>query len=128
MTLDEKKAHARITAKKYYDEHRDRVRELGRTWREKNREKILAQSRERRKEYRARVLQALGGKCASCGISDERVLQIDHVNGGGNKEYKREGNHDYSYYRRILEKNCEGYQLLCANCNWIKRYENGEWK
>jgi len=30
----------------------------------------------------------------------------------------------YRYYRRIMEskKNREGkYQLLCSNCNWMKR-------
>ena len=32
------------------------------------------------------------------------------------------------YYRRIIqsEKNGEGkYQLLCANCNWMKRAQLG---
>ena len=26
-------------------------------------------------------------------------------------------------YRRILKLGGRGYQTLCANCNWLKRYE-----
>jgi hypothetical protein len=36
----------------------------------------------------------------------------------------REVRFDKLYDPQILEK----YQILCANCNWIKRYENKEMK
>jgi hypothetical protein len=52
--------------------------------------------------------------------------QVDHINGGGNKE---KGNITRTYWLVVLEeipKYPNKYQLLCANCNWIKKYENKE--
>lgn len=74
--------------------------------------------------YRANVLEILGLKCCKCGFEDIRALQIDHVNGGGHKE--RSNFSGRSYYKLILGKVLQGsreYQILCANCNWIKRSE-----
>uniref|UniRef100_A0A6M3IQ70 HNH endonuclease n=1 Tax=viral metagenome TaxID=1070528 RepID=A0A6M3IQ70_9ZZZZ len=71
----------------------------------------------------------MGNKCGKCGIDDFRVLQVDHIDGNGyaeRKQFKLSGNGTVKYYRHILEVNGEGYQLLCANCNWIKRYEQAE--
>lgn len=65
----------------------------------------------------------LGSKCSSCGITDIRVLQIDHVFGGGVRQLRKIAHNYISYFRLIQEKGIENYQLLCANCNWIKRYE-----
>ena len=71
---------------------------------------------------RASVLEFMGGECKKCGFSDWRALQIDHINGGGSRE--RDGQ---VLYRIILKQGIQGkYQLLCANCNFIKRYENNE--
>lgn len=63
-----------------------------------------------------------------CGFADVRALQIDHVLGGGVREI-RSGIGYHTYYLRVIESVAlrEGkYQLLCANCNWIKRAEQGE--
>ncbi len=89
-----------------------------------------AYHRKRDNILRSLVLELLGGKCKSCGISDNRVLQIDHINGNGYKENKilgYSGGNTHRYYRHILDVKGEGYQLLCANCNWIKRYEKKEY-
>lgn len=84
------------------------------------------------KEYlqyiRNSVLEALGGKCIKCGFIDKRALQIDHINGGGSKERKTreyKGSFHSNVLRSFLNKENK-YQLLCANCNWIKRSENKE--
>jgi hypothetical protein len=69
------------------------------------------------------VYNKLGNVCSRCGFSDKRALQIDHVYGGG---IKAGGNRGTYYYKEILEDNNGKYQILCANCNWIKRAENGE--
>lgn len=74
--------------------------------------------------FREEAIKILGGKCIRCRESDIRVLQIDHVNGGGTKERKL--NHNYS--KKLILKNPDNYQLLCSNCNWIKRVENNEHK
>jgi hypothetical protein len=77
---------------------------------------------------RVEIIRLLGGKCVKCGFSDIRALQIDHLNGGGCKEYQAARN-SYDYYRKILEKVKAGskeYQVLCANCNTIKKHVNKE--
>lgn len=75
--------------------------------------------------YRKHSLEFLGGKCVKCGFSDTRALQIDHIKGGGSKELK--GSCTHKQYLRI-KANPKLYQLLCANCNWIKRVERHEYK
>ena len=89
------------------------------------------------KEYKGKIknatIEALGAKCVKCGFSDKRALQIDHIKGGGNKERKEKRflGHGKNYFRYVLESFLKGenkYQLLCANCNWIKRFENNEIK
>lgn len=75
--------------------------------------------------YRVReaVIAYLGGRCSRCGFTDPRALQVDHIvpknQGGG---FKR---HPTAEYKAVLDGE-PGYQLLCANCNWIKRAENHE--
>lgn len=84
-----------------------------------------ARLRVKRKALRLQVVAKLGGSCVRCGFSDWRALQVDHVNGGGKgdranaKTYER-------FYVIVLADKLGLYQLLCANCNWIKRYEMGE--
>jgi hypothetical protein len=76
-----------------------------------------------RAQLRAAIFALLGDICVQCGFADKRALQIDHKHGGGCKERKRIG--DYKVLKRVLE-HPEEYQILCANCNWIKRAVNGE--
>ena len=76
--------------------------------------------------YRKALLELLGGECVRCGFSDRRTLQVDHINGGGLKATKKlVGMKNVAIMREILGGSQE-YQLLCANCNWIKRYEKNE--
>lgn len=63
--------------------------------------------------------------CGKCGFSDIRALQLDHIHGGGSKQRKLLGGvGTYSWMRK--NNYPIGFQVLCANCNWIKRYENKE--
>ncbi len=71
------------------------------------------------------VFDKLGHSCCRCGFADKRALQIDHVNGGGNKEHKEIRN-GYAFLKKVLFDTGGAYQILCANCNWIKRMERGE--
>lgn len=89
----------------------------------KAQETIRAERRVKTRAARAAVLAAFGSKCARCGYADVRALQIDHIAGDGYQEKSGTG----QYYRRLLrdfEQTLRRYQLLCANCNWIKREED----
>lgn len=85
---------------------------------------------ERTKRIRNCLIALLGGKCIHCGFLDIRALQIDHINGGGSKERKQKGfSNSATFYKKAIgsiEQNENKYQLLCANCNWIKRSINKE--
>jgi len=117
--------------KKSYRKHRTQRLKAKKTYCLKNKLKIKEARRKRywkRKEY---IFKELGNKCKHCRISDLRVLQIDHIDGGGHKEIKsfNSGGFLHYYYRQLIQdrdKFLKKYQLLCANCNWIKRVENGE--
>jgi hypothetical protein len=59
------------------------------------------------------------------GARDIRVLSIDHISGGGNKHRKL--NSIYHIYHWLIKNNYpEGFQVLCMNCQFIKRHENKE--
>jgi hypothetical protein len=87
-----------------------------------------AENKERLNSYRRtlrhKVLEKYGNKCNRCPFNDPRVLQLDHVHGDGAEERRAIGH--YAIYLRALNDTDGRYQLLCANCNWIKRIENFE--
>ena len=72
------------------------------------------------------VFDILGFKCIKCGFNDIRALQIDHINGGGAKELKSFTRNKYASILTNISNGSNQYQILCANCNWIKRSENNE--
>jgi len=119
----------------YYMKNKDTLSKKDRKNYIKNRDSSLSRAKVIHQKIRTEIIDLLGGKCSNpnCavigGMTDIRCLQIDHVNGGGNKEAKRFSAGSI-YYKHILEaiKNgSKNYQLLCANCNWIKRCENREY-
>ena len=68
----------------------------------------------------------LGDKCSRCGIRDKRVLQFNHINGGGLKEHAKGGiiaQRRNKFYQDIIEGKRTDINLLCANCNQIYEYE-----
>jgi len=85
---------------------------------------------ERYHRCKIKVLSYYGGgrcACVKCGESRLACLSIDHLNGRlvvGHPNRRLSGRQLY----RWLEINDmpDGYQTLCMNCQWVKRYENGE--
>lgn len=112
----------------YYQVTRDKRLEYKKTYYAKNREAKLERdsigAAKRRAKQRQAIFEVLGDKCVRCGFNDWRALQVDHINGGGNQERKQAISMS-RYYKDIL-LSPEKYQILCANCNQIKRYEDGE--
>lgn len=77
-----------------------------------------------RRNNRTQAVEHLGGICVHCKFDDVRVLQIDHIEGNGAEE-RRTKDRD-TVLNSIANGFTEGYQLLCPNCNWIKRFVNEE--
>ncbi len=92
-------------------------------WRINRSKSMLPSARKALHEsLRREVVQLLGSVCIKCGYDDHRALQVDHVHGGGTHELKRYSGSSYLY--KVRKEITSGrYQLLCANCNWIKRNE-----
>lgn len=123
-------------ARQYCLKHRIKLNEYRNNWQKTERGKILRYNNHLRnnKKLRVEVITKLGGKCANPYNIDHSAfeqeqdyihcLQVDHINGGGQKERKETSLH--KIYHKILEHS-EDYQLLCANCNWLKRWKKKEW-
>lgn len=85
---------------------------------------------ERRKE----ILLILGNKCSNPfnlphpdWLNAPELLQIDHINGGGNKERLSLPRNRYlDIIAKKLKEGNKDYQLLCPACNWKKAKENKE--
>lgn len=117
-------------AKRVYEylteEERAKLETIPKPQRDKVRARIYAQRCAKRLKFQ--IFEKLGNVCRRCGYEDWRALQIDHVNGGGCAERKALNSCNIKYYQHVLSKDCIGYQLLCANCNWIKVRENEEYR
>ncbi len=100
-------------------------------YRAKNGEHLVEIARKTKSKLKQEVLSYYSdGKvvCARCGYSDIRALGLDHVNGGGAK-HRRLGLAGNGFYVWLKKNNFPaGLQVLCMNCNWVKRVENDELK
>lgn len=128
--------HARELDRESYKRCAVRRRAYAATYRRLNstRKRFYDQTRRQaRKDYRnglrIRLVLLLGSKCVKCGYTDLRALQIDHINGGGTTDRKRFTNNImfHRYYLRNREEASHELQVLCANCNTIKRLVKKEY-
>lgn len=104
-------------------------------------EKALAWKREWKKrnpdypkrkwqKVKDRVFDMYGRTCVRCAFGDVRALQLDHVKNDGYKHRirrrsgRRVSNTQPSWYDAMKSYQPDKYQILCANCNWIKRHEH----
>jgi len=87
-----------------------------------------AYNQRRNAELRHEVLAGLGNKCIQCGFSDWRALHVDHIKGNGKLDRKKyPGTQRYArHILRHIKRGNKKYQILCANCNWIKMHEQHE--
>lgn len=110
-----------------------KTKEYKRNQDRKNRIKFKDKIKERKKQYnknlKLKTFKAYSKngeiECCRCGEKDDRVLNLDHINGGGRKHSKNISN-IYSYLNQRSFP--PGFQVLCQNCNWIKLHENKEIK
>lgn len=94
-----------------------------------------AKRRKYKDKHRETIVEILGGnKCSckgincwhegECIVNDRRCIQIDHINDDGHKERRSVTDYRQVYvkYSNNPEMVKQNLQLLCANCNWVKRF------
>lgn len=91
--------------------------------RRENPEKYRAHSKKSIKALKDRVFIKYGLTCARCGFYDRRALTLDHVLNNGAEERKAIGERGV-YRRSLLDEFTDEYQVLCMNCQFIKRVES----
>ncbi len=101
--------------------------EASRRWRERHPEAARQVMRTSRQRRRLRAMTIVGRgviKCDRCGVDDPRILEINHLNGGGRAE-RRASEHDQNLYGPILrgERDLDDLNLLCRPCNAIDEIE-----
>lgn len=117
----------RTINKRYKKRHPDRVKKQFKQWVSKNKTHVLRYHRRWALRLKRKTFALFGSVCHRCDFGDIRALQIDHKNGArGMRQSKLRAG--APLYAAILrgDKNPKDFQLLCANCNWIKRFERKE--
>ena len=85
-----------------------------------------------RKDLRIQVIHAYGGPCcACCGELQLEFLSIDHINSDGAAHRKQISTTTnmagYNFYLWLRRNNYPlGFQVLCMNCQYLKREEAHE--
>ena len=107
------------------NDNRDRVNKSAAKYYKNNKRKCIESDKKCRQKLRESIIDIYGGKCSCCGITDKRILDIDHVNNDGASD-GRNGIYGKSLMYKIKREDYpkDKYQILCKNCNWIKEYEH----
>lgn len=124
--MSEKEKSRKIYNKWYEnnkEEYRPRKAELMRKYRSENPEKYAAQSRKAKAKERESLFEMYGHCCVICGFTDKRALTLDHKLNNGNDERRRLGERGV-YMRARKEYLPKEYQIICMNCQFIKRVED----
>ena len=74
----------------------------------------------RYKRLRKRVLDMMGGKCAHCGCTDSRVLELHHIKGGGNRETKAIGGGAFWYNIAMGRRSTADLEICCRPCHAVE--------
>ena len=74
------------------------------------------------RKWKQIAVDKMGAVCNRCGFDDVRALQFDHINPAVGKSRRSSG---LERVKDVLLFPMH-FQLLCANCNYIKRVENRE--
>lgn len=123
----------------YRKSHREQIKRLNREYRARCRERDPEGTKQRQREisinYRNKVKTDIlnhysdgTNRCGKCGESRLACLTIDHISGGGTqhrKKLRKKGGESFYQWLRV-NSYPKGYQVLCMNCQWIKRVENRE--
>jgi len=75
------------------------------------------------RQARRNLLKEMGNRCVRCACAEYEALHIDHVHDDGHKTWGSRGGSRLLYFK-IIRQQPDRFQLLCANCNWLKRLES----
>lgn len=125
-------------SKDYYANNKEKLRSYMNSWKRENRISGDGAKRESNERLRLKceVMSHYSStetlRCAMCGIEDVRILCIDHISGNGAEQRRTVNGVPRSlgapFYRWLRRNNYPtGYQILCLNCNVIKRIEHHEY-
>lgn len=79
-------------------------------------------------KHKLDVFEHYGRVCSCCGESEYDFLSIDHINNDGHLEKWPSGRiiSGKQLYQKIVKAGFpDTYQVLCMNCNFGKRMNNG---
>ncbi len=125
--------HKREAYKRWYQTHKAEAYTKHRQWDKQNklRRKELAHNGNARLKYEVLLhytesrFAPQNPYCNKCGFSDIRALSLDLIKGGHSSSGLPSGGSPL--YRKLKKEGYpEGWQVLCMNCQWIKRWTNKE--
>jgi len=133
------KVEIKRKAKIWRDNHKKDNCKRIKNWRKNNPDKVnknaLRYYKKEATRVKAEIYKLLGGQCSNPFnlnhgdfLTIIECLQIDHVNGNGREEREKFSNYTEmtKYILKQIQNGSKDYQLLCSNCNWIKRHKNKE--
>ena len=130
--IDEGNRIIRERDSKYREENKERLKEHNKQYREENKEKIkengkqrCEKNREEDMNFRLHIIEYYGNVCSCCGEDMIEFLSIDHKNNDGAEQRKTHGVGIVFYKWIIANDYPDDLQILCRNCNWGKRVNNG---
>lgn len=134
----QRRPEVRAAQRARYAENPSYYKEKTRDWALRNAEYVRAEranyyartrdaqseaSKRERAERRAAMIEAYGNACACCGITEPRLLTLDHTYGDGKSERELFGSNDQIIARLQREGWPQNgrYRLLCWNCQFGTR-------
>lgn len=124
---------------RWYQSHKDLQRRRNRKWKKSHKSTITKANWATRKRLRFKILVHYSNsnppKCANPYnlhlpndpfLIDLRVLSLDHINGGGRKDRIAQKSGTLFYYWLQRNNFPDGLQVLCMNCQYVKRRLNKE--
>lgn len=96
-------------------------------WAKRNPLRTGGNSAKSRMGRKLKALDLLGGKCVVCGYKNPLALCFDHINGDGYLSSKSARSGSVPLILRLGDNAKYSFQILCCNCNMIKKLKNGEY-
>lgn len=134
LNIDAARAKDAAYMREWREKNRLRAREISRAGSAKYVAQNPATRRKSARDHNARrrseLMAFFGGACVRCGFSDSRALHLDHIHGNGNQIRAKGGHGLHEKWKMTRDNPNEArsvFQLLCANCNNIKRFEDYEY-